>query len=331
MNALARFTCALLMLAHGFAVGAQELDVFESSDFVDPRLRGVEFGPDGFASTADGSDFAILRVLGGASSNYQWRTRPSDDAATFLSVAGSYYRGVHQLNVELTQLWSHGDASLPRRRATVQFGRYLLTKARDPETTELRDVASRLAFTWSVDENRLCVEQPPIGGGFGGGVECDNHYELEVGMQFDTAFPLLRGRTGMGSFIVTARDTSGRDSSSSSSPQNAVVPHVVFPGGGSSEESPPHGEYRATFVGRIFDRDIRRVRIGLSYDVSGEYAGALRMGALRGGVSASIDLAGFAVTAIWRPSYVPSAPDRSFFNEFAFMIDRAALSRIVSR
>ncbi|HEX2832889.1 MAG TPA: hypothetical protein VHW00_07730 [Thermoanaerobaculia bacterium] len=329
MKTLARCAFAFLLIANVIAIAAQELDVFESSDFVDPRLRGVEFGPDGFAPIADGSDFAILRVLGGASSNYQWRTRPSDDAATFVSVAGSYYRGVHQLNVELTELWSHGDASLPRRRATVQFGRYLLTKARDPETNELRDVASRLAFTWSVDENRLCVEQPPVGGGVGGGIECDNHYELEVGMQFDTSFPLLRGRTGMGSFIVTARDTSGRDSSSPA--QNVVVPHVVFEDGTSSDDSEPRREYRATFVGRVLDRDIRHVRLGLSYDVSGEYAGGLRMGAVRGGVSASIDLAGFALTAIWRPSYVPNAPQRNYFNEFAFMIDRAALSRIVSR
>lgn len=322
MRSVARFTFMLLLLASGIAISAQELDVFESSDFLDPRLRGVEFAEDGSSTTAQGVDFAILRVLGGGSSNYTWRTRPSEDAATFLNVASSYYRGVHQLNVEFTQLWSHGDASLPRRRATVQFGRYLLTKARDPDTQEMKDVASRLAFTWTVDENRLCAERPPVGGGVGG-VECDNHYELEAGMQFDASFPLPKGRTGMGSFIVTARDTSGRDSLS-------VSPRAFIEDDdrGGAE---PDREYRATFVGRVLDREIRRMRIGLSYDVSGEYVGALRMGAVRGGVSASIDVLGVALTGVWRPSYVPNAPDRSFFNEFAFMIDRVALSRVVAR
>ena len=182
MNAI-RPVVVLLVTLLSAAVGAQELDIFEVSDFVDPRLRGAKFNDEGTAATEPGADYFIIRAVAGGAANYSWRTVPSDANVAFFHVSSSYYRGLNQLNLKLTRVQSASDSSLPHWRATAQLAHYVL--ARNTRSA-VSDVAGRYLVTTSIEENRLCR-------GIGRAVNterCSRHFDTEIGLQVDSRFIL---------------------------------------------------------------------------------------------------------------------------------------------
>jgi hypothetical protein len=93
----------LFVIAASANVHAQELDVYDVNDFVDPRALGAVTGPHG-RLTCPCDSFLVSRLIAGGVSDYMDVFRPTDSDASFLHLATSYYRGPWQLNWKWTQL-----------------------------------------------------------------------------------------------------------------------------------------------------------------------------------------------------------------------------------
>jgi hypothetical protein len=157
---------ALLFLTVFAAVAhAQEFDIFDSSDFLDPRIRGVEFVPDeNGIMFKDTNRFILTRISFGGVSDYYWRTAPTGEDVLVTHLATSYYRGRHQINLKLTDFSARdaaGDAEpvIPGRRATLQWGMYLARH--DPAPPKEADtsegdpiILSRYMFSGSLEDDR---------------------------------------------------------------------------------------------------------------------------------------------------------------------------------
>jgi hypothetical protein len=197
----ARIAIACLVLLCAWNGRAQELDVFDPTDFLDPRERGAVFRDAHLGVSEPGSPFSLVRVYGGRVTNYQWRTVTTEGDLSFVHATANFYRGDRQLNVKLTTFRPDGDTSLPNWRATVQLGQYVLGKPVQllPSTEPVR-VAGRVLATWSVEQNPFrddpdAHRTDPL-----------NH---EFGLQADLRVPLPRPIAGLqkidGSFIWMRR------------------------------------------------------------------------------------------------------------------------------
>ena len=154
-----RATVALLLfLFAGAAAQAQELDVFDPNDFIDPRERGAVFRPGGLGVTDPGAPFSLVRLYGGRVTDYQYRNASTDADLSFVHATASRYWGDHQLNLKLTSFHADDDAQLPTLRGTVQFGRYFgqyfrLRREGIDAAKEEQRIAARVLFTWSTERS----------------------------------------------------------------------------------------------------------------------------------------------------------------------------------
>jgi len=191
-----RATVALLLfLFAGAAAQAQELDIFDPNDFIDPRERGAVFRPGGLGVTDPGAPFSLVRLYGGRVTDYQYRNASTDADLSFVHATASRYWGDHQLNLKLTSFHADDDAQLPTLRGTVQFGRYFgqyfrLRREGIDAAKEEQRIAARVLFTWS-------TERSPFEG--------RDEYNHEFGMETDIRLPLPRGRKIDGSIIWMRR------------------------------------------------------------------------------------------------------------------------------
>ena len=154
----------LFAIACGTAIHAQEFDIFDASDFLDPRIRGVELVPDkNGIMFKDDNRFLLTRVSFGAVSDYYWRIAPTGAEVLVTHVATSYYRGRHQVNVKLTNFnvrnAEEGDPVVPLRRLTVQWGMYWARPdPAPPKRTEPADgtpvILSRYLVSGSMEESQ---------------------------------------------------------------------------------------------------------------------------------------------------------------------------------
>ncbi|HJQ38163.1 MAG TPA: hypothetical protein VKB93_13580 [Thermoanaerobaculia bacterium] len=154
----------LFVIALAATAQAQEFDIFDASDFLDPRIRGVEFVPDANGIMfKDHNRFLLTRVSFGAVSDYYSRVAPTGADVLVTHVATSYYRGRHQINLKLTNFnvrnAEEDEPVIPRRRVTVQWGMY--RASRDPEPPKEADassgdpiILSRYLFSGSVEDAR---------------------------------------------------------------------------------------------------------------------------------------------------------------------------------
>lgn len=159
------------------AAAAQEFDIYDPNDFIDPRVRGVVFDRGRFGILENGTDFTLMRVYAGSIFDYQWRATSTGADVKFLHLATAFYRGDTQFNLKLTGFDPHGTASIPTSRATLQGGKYFVT-GRNPEGGPDRRIAGRILLTWSVERNSQ--ESEP-------GVDRLHH---EFGVESDVRLPL---------------------------------------------------------------------------------------------------------------------------------------------
>jgi hypothetical protein len=293
---LVRAALVIILALAASAAVAQELDIFEINDFMDPRLRGATFDTDGVEIVDHGADFKIWRVVAGEVKNYDWRTRPSDRDLSFVHIVGSHYSGSWQENIKVTSLQTPSDSSLPRYRLTAQLARYMLSSVPNPATNEDENFAGRLLVTTSAEQSHICAKDQQNQSG------CTNHIDYEIDAQIDTTQQLPNGRIGTGSLIVAFRKT--------------ALDGSVF---------------RATYVSRLADKSFDRNRLGVAFDLSTERASSSwRMGAARLPVLYSVDVAAaFALNIGWTPSFVLTEPGRRIHNEVALFIDRKVYSKII--
>jgi hypothetical protein len=280
-------SCAFVLAG---AAQAQEFDIFDENDFLDPRIRGAEFRSDGRRVRDPGTDFQILRMSTGGISNYTWRSEPTNANVGFLHLTHSIYRGGYQANFKLTTLQAGSRAALPRYRATTQFARYFLTPIVNGASKEREQIAGRLLLTASFEENRVRTA---------GGAARD--YNLEIGAELDAAIPLPRGRNANGSLVWVRRELGQK--------------------AGRIQ--------RLTYFYRFVDRTyFGRVRFGTSLGVGGEKQTEWHWGAARLGFLSSINISRAGTMKLtYTPTVLPASRDRRVYQEIALFFDRTLMKR----
>lgn len=176
-----RLLAAALLLLGASGAGAQEFDIFELNDFVDPRLRGAEYASGGIRTTAPGDPFLVSRLSLGAVRDYYWRTSPTDANLAVAHSATSYYWGGNQLNFKWTHLRTgDDDAFVPKNRGTVQFARY--TAHEMPLDVEGKPMiaVSRYLVALAVEESPDALED----------LAGHRSMNYELGAQLDVRLPL---------------------------------------------------------------------------------------------------------------------------------------------
>jgi hypothetical protein len=135
------------------AVEAQEFDVFDPNDFLDPRIRGGAFNDQGPGMSKPGDRFDVIRAYSGRVTDFQWRNQPTGVDLAFLHLTGSIYDGNKQLNLKFTAFDpDQGAQQLPRYRSTAQFGYYFATEGRGAEGDKSPRVSGRLLVSYTFED-----------------------------------------------------------------------------------------------------------------------------------------------------------------------------------
>jgi hypothetical protein len=300
-------TCAALPCV------AQELDIFELTDFVDPRLRGAEV--EDLKVTEPGANYRFVRAIAGGVANYTTRTTPTRGDVSFLHLAGSFYSGMNQLNLRLTAT-QNGDFNRPLMRVTTQYARYSFSEFKDENAKKTEVITDRYLFSGVAEEREVCgtIQRPPTNtlpirsarpqrdSTNVSYRECKRHIDTELAVQSDSSiFP--GADTDFVGFLFGVRDT--------------VEEGVV---------------YRGTLAMRFLQRDFKRSRFSFSLDHSLENGrGSFHFGATRASLGYSLSLMKRTwLHAVWQPSYVPREPGRRVNNEFGVFVDTTVLARVVA-
>jgi hypothetical protein len=173
------FAAAALTL-FSLALQAQENDIFDPADFIDPRARGAVFREGRFGLEEKGQAFSLVRVYGGRVSDYQWRNADTQADLKFAHVTSSYYTGARQLNLKFTSFRADERSDIPAWRGTVQFGRYFLSDRLSLSDNEDARISGRVLLTWSIEDNPFRDEND---------LRRDGHNH-EFGVQGDLRLPL---------------------------------------------------------------------------------------------------------------------------------------------
>lgn len=293
-----RAPLAILALLCAFPAAAQELDIFDPTDFIDPRERGTVFREGRFGVEEAGKPFSLVRVYGGRVGDYQWRTTATDADVGFVHVASSFYRGARQLNVKLTSFRADEEARIPAYRGTVQLGRYFVTGPVGlPDMPDDARISGRVLVTWSVEENPYRNDA--------GTIRRDrlNH---DFGLQADVRLPMpkLAGADHLdGSFIWMRRRID-----------------------------------EATFVDRVsylyrFRQRLRsngRLRLNAALGGGAERAASWHCCVARAVVTASFTIprVDTGINVAFAPTFSPASDGRRTHYEVAVYLDRTVLARL---
>ncbi len=304
MSSHFRAVLALAIASIALPCAAQELDVFELTDFVDPRLRGAEV--EELKVISPGAGYQYIRAVSGYIANYTSRTDPTGGGVGFLHVAGNLYSGVNQFNVKLTALEPHDLRETGRRalfRVTGQMARYSFSYLEDPKTKAKEEIADRFLLTLSAEERDICQpdSSSSVEGNLPRPVVCKRHFDSELGIQSDSSIFPGKDSDFVG-FTFGVRNTGEAG--------------LIF---------------RGTIGFRFLQQEVSVGRMSVTMDHSLEHGyGSLHLGATRLGLGYSIPLGKrFSLNAVYQPSYVPREPGSRVNHEMAFFIDTRLLARIL--
>lgn len=163
---------------------AQELEVFDPIDFLDPRDRGAVFSDRLLGVDQKGDSFLLMRVYAGRVEDYQWRTTATDANLTFVHLTSSFYHGDKQLTMKVTGFHADDESNLPSYRASFQIGQYIAGRTfgvRDKDADSR--VSGRILGTWSIEQNPFRSDP---------GVTRRDTMNHELGVQADVRMPLPR-------------------------------------------------------------------------------------------------------------------------------------------
>lgn len=185
-----RWVCAIAVLFCAAGAAAQEFEIFDPNDFIDPRERGAVFDSTGFDLLAPGRTFSIARFYGGYVSDYQWRDTPTRAGVGFAHLTLNRYSGTHQYTFKFTGYDPAGGAQLPTYRATAQISRYFaIPDAGYAGAKESVTAAGRILVTASIADNPLRNETG----------EPARRFDHEFGVEFDSYVRLKNGGAATGS------------------------------------------------------------------------------------------------------------------------------------
>jgi hypothetical protein len=278
----------LLLLAT--AGVAQEFDIFDPNDFLDPRMRGGAFDGTGFRMKENGDEFIIVRAYGGRVTDYQWRNQATDVDLSFLHVTASRYAGNRQWNLKLTGFNpDEGADDLPRYRATGQLGYYFATQDVHGDEKEDEDDergSGRVLFTYSFETADSSGE----------GAQRAHEFGIEV----DALLHIGRFRE-TGSLIWMHRSKGAGET----------------------------GSDRFTYYYRPRNINWGKLQLTAGIGAGLERTSEWHAGALRAVMNASYTLPwGFSVNASYAPAYLPSLEERKTYHELAIYLDRTVASRL---
>lgn len=277
------------------AAAAQEFDIFDANDFLDPRVRGAVFSNKQCGQVRDsrcgidseGTPFTIGRIYAGRVGDYVWRNKQTKVDLNFIHLTTSVYRRENQFNAKLTLLDGEKDTGLPRYRGTLQYGYYFLTDSPDPEA-DAKDTSARAA-------GRILVSASLEENGFAraGGDTAGHDYNYELGAQLD-AYVRVKGRSAIGSLVWVRR--------------YAYDEGIV---------------HRVTYFYRNGDLVKGPFRLSTSLGLGGEKVGEWHWGALRAVLQVAIDIKPLRTTLnlVYAPSYVPRQSERRTHHEVAVFVD----------
>ena len=193
---VAAFLCAGLQ--------AQELDIYDLNDFVDPRLLGAVAAPRGQLKCPCDS-LLVSRFIAGAAANYVDVFRVTDRGASFVHLATSYYRGPWQANWKVTQLNREdygsaptarfsSSAATPENKNTLQLARYFAVGPSGSPSI------IRMEATWTFAHYRQAA---PREGEFSYASRDENEFGFEADLPWHAGrYPLVTslvyvGRSGL--------------------------------------------------------------------------------------------------------------------------------------
>jgi hypothetical protein len=208
-----RFLLIGLFLLCGKAA-AQELDIFDINDFVDPRALGATVSDTGRLQCPC-RHFLASRFLTGRVNQYDENAIATRANVFFGRLATSYYAGLWQLNWKSSILRAPGNIQdvrplsrliTPRQKHSLQVGRYwaIGTGRSDSEPVMLRAEVS-----WALNGyHGIAVRRPrhPVS-------TYQSFFGEELGLEVDTSLPLL-GRRISGSFVIVGGFDGGQRFSS---------------------------------------------------------------------------------------------------------------------
>ena len=293
-----RTLLATLLLLAALPLVAQEFDIFDPNDFIDPRERGTLFREGRFSVAEPGTPFSLVRLYSGRVGDYQWRNTATDADVTFLHVSSSFYRGARQLNLKLTALRADEETKLPAYRGTMQAGRYFVSGAAPrPDAPEDSRISGRLLFTWSVEQNPYRDEP---------GTTRRDRLNHDFGLEADLRLPLprfARAKHIDGSFIWMRRRID----------EGSYVDRVSY-------------LYR-------FDQRLRsngRLRLNAHLGAGAERTESWHCCVARAVVTASFTIPRIdtGINVAFAPTFSPASDGRRTHYELAVYLDRTALARL---
>jgi hypothetical protein len=293
-----RALVALVCLFATTPLVAQEFDIFDPSDFLDPRERGAVFTPDGFDIFTDGKPYILLRAYVGGIHDYQWRIKPTDSQVGFAHLVASAYKRNLQGNVKFTMLRGDADNPVPEWRIAGQFAYYM-----GPDATQKDDTTSRLLLSAAIEENgfKRILQQKSDHYDLARG---EPAYNLEFSGQFDSKLGSLD--EVQGSIVVTYRRPGPR------------------PLGDDRREA---ATWRASYFYRTgFQKEqyFATANVGFGWDKVRNWSSPIYRGVLMGGVAANGHRPG--ITFGVAPTYLTS--ESRWFTEFTLFVDTTIWSRL---
>jgi hypothetical protein len=295
-----RFAVAAVLLLFAAAALAQEFEIFDPNDFIDPRERGAVFAPNGMSLLTPGSPFSVVRVYGGWVRNYQWRDTPTAPDIGFAHLVWNRYRGNRQLNLKLTTYDVQAGTSLPWYRGTIQLAQYFVIPTKLDALVRTREddvhAAGRILFTGSLEQNPLRQTEAHVARAL------DHEFGVEIdGFLQTTRFAM----TGSGIWMRHLLD------------DGSYADRLVY-------------FYRGPEV--TLPGDV--VRFGANLGCGGEHTDRWHWGAVRLIATASLDLptpGGHKLGAVnfaYGPSYLPSSPTRRTQRELSIYFDRTVMAHL---
>jgi len=169
---------------------AQELDIFDINDFVDPRDLGATITPQGWLACPC-QRLLVSRLMAGGVADYVDVLRPTSSDVLFAHLATSYYTGRWQLNFKTTRFDStRSGGEVPTWKYGLQAGRYFtMGGGSDPATLRAQVNASKTEY------RRL----------IGRSTSYSSVYDTELGFEVDSSVRIL-GRPFVTS-VVFLQDT----------------------------------------------------------------------------------------------------------------------------
>ncbi|HEX6160095.1 MAG TPA: hypothetical protein VF111_08015 [Thermoanaerobaculia bacterium] len=284
----------LLSIAAAWPCSAQDLDIFELSDFVDPRLRGLEMDTE-LEMTEQGADYQFFRAIVGGVTNYTARTKPTGNDIGFVHLAGSYYSGLRQYNLKLTTLEVYNKDDRPRFRVAAQVAHYSFSMLEDEEEGAQEQYADRYLYGLSLEESEKCDDA---------GL-CKRRLDSELGVMADSS--LLPGNdTELIALIFALRDTAAEG--------------FVIRGTIAMRLLDIEGKGRRARYSMAIEHSIERSR------------NSIHLGTTRLGIGWSWRVVnGMTLNAAWQPTYSPSDRGTRIRHEFGLFLDSTIYSRLVVR